>query len=80
MIADSSLDDDAKYFPLCENCRNQTSSTCMLRICPIIINIKDSYSNFTEMCSIFMVGGIDATRRSNNDYKSSEIFYIPYNF
>ena len=26
MIADRSFDDEAKYFPLCENCKNHTSS------------------------------------------------------
>ena len=33
MIADRSLEDEAKYFPLCENCKNQTSSECASNIC-----------------------------------------------
>lgn len=32
-IADLSLDDEAKYFPLCENCRNHTSSLCATSVC-----------------------------------------------
>lgn len=35
MIADRSLDDEAKYLPLCENCRNHTSSVCTCNTCMI---------------------------------------------
>ena len=33
MIADRSFDAEAKYFPLCENCTYQTSSSCASNIC-----------------------------------------------
>lgn len=33
MIADRSLDEEAKYFPLWENCTNQTSSSCASNTC-----------------------------------------------
>jgi len=37
MIADLSLDDDAKYLPLFENCRYHTSSRCDCNTCAIQI-------------------------------------------
>jgi len=33
IIAVRSFDAEAKYFPLCENCTNQTSSSCASNIC-----------------------------------------------
>lgn len=40
MIADRSFEDEAKYFPLCENCKNQTSSLCACNICTNKKNIR----------------------------------------
>lgn len=36
MIAERSIDEEAKYFPLCENCKNQTSSLCSCNIYSIM--------------------------------------------
>ena len=33
MMAAQSLDDEAKYSPLWENCTNQTSCLCSVKIC-----------------------------------------------
>lgn len=40
MIADRSFDAEAKYFPLCENCTYQTSSSCASNICQNIYRKK----------------------------------------
>eukprot|EP01018_Ginkgo_biloba_P030191 Gb_04413 [translate_table: standard] len=39
IIAVESFDAEAKYFPLFENCKNQTSSVCDCNICTVVVGI-----------------------------------------